>query len=160
MDGCAKIFTIDVTIRVLLSLFFYLKMIISLAAIPRVCGSLLLSIKAIVNQFYSTWLASDISQAKKQERRSSAVPIMGLASMEGIKVSLVHFLNHLMLKIVADHLQICLATISHYIKMASICSLTIELIRSALKRLRFGKSLTLSDTERETSQFTFWHSSY
>jgi hypothetical protein len=108
------------------------------AATPKLSGHLLMmvSMLVIVMRCCSTSLANVASPTNEQEKRYTAVSIMDLFL---VTKSYVHGMNHLMVIMSADQMQIQIDIVS-LLKVVRTASLTRIMEASQLLRLKYGKS--------------------
>ena len=121
--------THDVTARAPQSLYSKLKKQVNASAATPTLNRLLVSMLVIVVRCCSTCLAKGTSQTKEQATRYCVAAIMGLVLME-VALSYVHMMNHLMVMVIANHLQITLVIVSQLMVLVQTCSLTTRITNS------------------------------
>ncbi len=93
-------------------------------ATPTLSGHLSLSLLVIVVRCCSTCLAKGTSQTKEQAGRYTVAASMGLVLVEVGRMIYLHGLNHLMVMVIAYHVQINLVIVSQLMVLVQTCSLT------------------------------------
>ncbi len=125
MGGCGKTSTHDVTAKTPRSLCLKSKIQVNAsAAIPTLSGHLLVSMLVIVVRCCSTCLAKGTSQTKEQAGRYCVAAGWGLVLVEVMAVIYVQMMNHLMVMVIAGHVQINLVIVSQLMVLVQTCSLT------------------------------------
>ena len=127
MGGCIETSTHDVTASAPRSRCSKSKTRMNAsAATPTLSGHHLtmLSLLVIVVRCCSTCLAKGTSQTKEQARRYSFTAGRGLVLVEVEMMSYVHGFNHLMVMVIAIHMQINLVIVSQLMVLVQTCSLT------------------------------------
>ncbi len=130
MGGWQKISTHDVTARAPRSPCSKSKTLANAsAAIPSLSGHLMKAGFVLLKRYCSTYLAKGTSKTKEQAGRYTVPAGLGLILVEMVTVSYVH-INHLMVMVVANHMQMSLVIVSQLMVMVKTCSLTTRMKNS------------------------------